>query len=75
MAAVDVDGAQLAALDTLQDGLPGDAQRLHCRPHRQPAKRRVLGEAGAELVGEADLPGRAWRELLASEEAVLQPGG
>jgi hypothetical protein len=56
-ASVDVDGAQLAALDTLQDGLPGDAQRLHRRAHRQPAGRRVLGEAGAKLVGQTDLPG------------------
>ena len=68
---VDVDGAQLAALDTLQDGLAGDAQRLHRRAHRQPAGRRVLGEASAELVGQANLPGRAWRELLASQEAIL----
>jgi hypothetical protein len=70
---VDVDGAQLAALDTLQDGLPGDAQRLHRRAHRQPAGRRVFSEAGTQLVGQANLPGCAWRDLLAGEEAVLQP--
>ena len=58
---VDVDGAQLAALDTLQDGLPGDAQRLHRRAHRQPAGRRVFSEAGTQLVGQTNLPGRTRR--------------
>jgi hypothetical protein len=70
---VDVDSAQLATLGTLQDGLPGNPQRLHRRAHRQPAGRRVLSEAGTELVGQANLPGGTRRELLTAEEAVLQP--
>jgi hypothetical protein len=70
---VDVDRAQLAALDTLQHGLSGNAQRLHRTPHGQPAWWRLLGEACAEFLGQADLPGRAWSDLLATQEAGLQP--
>ena len=34
-----------------------------------------LDEAGAQLVGEADVPGCAWGELLAGDEAVVAASG
>ena len=61
---MDVDGGELAALDHVQHGLAGDVRRLGgvgevgC----------VLADAGAELVGEPDLPGRAGGDLLAGDE-------
>jgi hypothetical protein len=54
---VDVDGGELAALDLVQHGLAGDAERLRGVGERQPAVGRLFADAGAELVGEPDLPG------------------
>jgi hypothetical protein len=64
---------QLAALDTLQHRLPGDAQPKSRLEHREIPGRRLLDEAGPELIGEADPPRRTGRELLADEEAVQEP--
>src|SRR5436190_1584451 len=69
----DVDGVQFAALDTLQHRLAGDAEDLRRFEHRQPAGRRVLHEALAQLVVDADLPGCAGGELFAGDEAVGEP--
>ena len=62
----DVDGSQLAALDTLQHGLAGDAEDPHRVDDRHVAGRRVFDEQGAELVVDADPPGRAGGVLLAA---------
>ncbi len=70
---MDVYRAQLTALDTLQHGLPRDAQCLHGGPHREPARWRLLGEKSPQLVGQPDLPWSAWCELLAANEAILKP--
>jgi hypothetical protein len=67
------DGAQLAALDLLQYGLAGDAECLGGVGEGDPALGGGVGEHAAELAGEADLPGRAWGDLLAGDEAVVQP--
>jgi hypothetical protein len=67
------DGAQLAALDLLQYGLAGDAERLGGVGEGDPALGGGVGEHAAEVAGEADLPGRAWGDLLAGDEAVVQP--
>ena len=69
----DVDGLQLAALDTLQHGLAGDAERDGRFEHRQPAFGCLLDEPGAQIVGDADAPGRAGCVLLAGDEPVGQP--
>ena len=45
----DVEGLQLAALDTLQHGLAGDAEGSHRVDDRHVAGGRVLDEQGAEL--------------------------
>ena len=39
----------------------------------EPAVGRVVGEHAAQLAGEADLPGRAGGDLLAGDEAVVEP--
>jgi hypothetical protein len=67
------DGAELAALDTLQHGLAGDAQGAGGVLHGDPAFGCVIDEHGAQFVGEADPPGRAGGELLAGDEAVVEP--
>src|SRR5271165_4575116 len=67
------DGVQLAALDLLQYGLAGDAEGAAGVVQGEPAVGCAVGEHAAELVGEADAPGRAGGDLLAGDEAVVQP--
>src|SRR6188472_2358260 len=52
----DVEGVELAALDTLQHGLAGDAEAPHRVDDRDVASGGVLDEQGAELVVDADPP-------------------
>ena len=68
--AIDVDGLQLATLDTLHYRLARDAKGLGRVLHWEPTWRCLFNELGAELIGETDLPGRAGSELLAADEAV-----
>src|ERR1700757_4081248 len=67
------DSAQLAALDLLQYGLAGDAERLGGVAEGNPAVGGGVGEHAAELIGEVDGPGRAGGDLLAGDEAVVEP--
>ena len=53
----DVEGLQLAALDTLQHGLAGDAEDPHRVDDRDVAGWCVFDEQRAELVVDADSPG------------------
>ena len=69
----DVEGLQLAALDTLQHGLAGDAEDPHRVDDRNVAGWGVLDEQRAELVVDADPPRGAGRVLLAADEPGLQP--
>ena len=69
----DVEGLQLAALDTLQHGLAGDAEDAHRVDDRNVAWWRVFDEQGAELVVDADPPWGAWCVLLAGDESGLEP--
>jgi N-terminal domain of reverse transcriptase/Reverse transcriptase (RNA-dependent DNA polymerase) len=69
----DVEGLQLAALDTLQHGLAGDAEDSHRVDDRHVAGGRVLDEQRAELVVDADPPRGAGGVLLAGDEPGLQP--
>jgi hypothetical protein len=68
-----VDGVELAALYTLQQGLARDAEYLRRLRNRHVARGRLLDEAGAQLVGHADAPRRAGGELLGGDEAVVNP--
>ena len=61
----DVEGLQLAALDTLQHGLAGDAEDPHRVDDRDVAGWGVFDEQGAELVVDADPPGGAGGVLFA----------
>jgi hypothetical protein len=69
----DVDGLELAALDTLQHGLAGDAEGAHGVDDREVAGGGVFDEEGAELVVDPDPPGCAGGVLLAGDEAGLEP--
>src|SRR6516165_2615177 len=64
---------QLAALDTLQHRLARDAEDAHGVDDRDVASGGVLDEARAQLVVDADPPGRAGSVLLAADEAGLKP--
>ena len=68
-----MDGLQFAALDTLQHGLAGNAEREGRFEHRQPARGCVFDEQGAEFVVDADSPGSAGSVLLAGDEPVVDP--
>ena len=67
----DVDGFELATLDTLQDSLSRHAEPQPGLEHRHEAGRRFLDKASPQLVGHANAPGRARGELLADDD----PGG
>ena len=69
----DLDGSELAALDLVQDGLAGDAERLGCGIERYVAVGDVGDEAGADLVGQADPPGCVRCGLLAGQQAGFEP--
>src|SRR4051812_2756601 len=72
-ALADVDGVELAALDTLQHGLARDAEGAHGVDDRDVAGGRVVDEQGAQLVVDADAPGGAGGVVLAGDEAVVEP--
>src|SRR5256885_2865005 len=69
----DVHGAEPSVLDTLHDGLAGDAVGEGGFEHGEPAVRGVVDEQGADFGGEADPPGGAGGELLAADEPVVEP--
>src|SRR3982075_2738441 len=67
----DMDGLKLATLDTLQHRLTRHAESADRLTHRQESFASFTVEAGLELVGEPDAPGRTGRDLLASDDAVV----
>jgi hypothetical protein len=69
----DVDGAEPPVLDTLHDGLAGDAVGEGGLQHGQPAVGGVVHEQGADFGGEPDPPGGGGGELLAADEPVAEP--
>ena len=69
----DVDGIELAALDTLQYGLAGDAEKAHCLVHREVTLRRFIDKAGAQILRQANAPGSSWGQLLTADEAIIEP--
>src|ERR1700722_3568011 len=68
-----MDGAEFAALDTLQHGLPGDAEGRGGDLDGDPAGGGVVGDAVPDGFGEADAPGGAGGDLLAGDESVVEP--
>ena len=62
--ACDVDGGELAALDLVQHGLPGDAEDFGGLVQRQPPVGNVRTDLAAQGRGDPDLPGSAGSQLL-----------
>ena len=62
-----------AALDTLHQGLSGDAVGEGCLEHGQPAVGGIVDEQRADVGGEADASGRPRGELLTGDEHLAQP--
>jgi hypothetical protein len=56
-AVADVDGGELAGLDLMQNGLPGQAERGGCLVQGEPAVGCLPGDLGAQFAGQADAPG------------------
>ncbi len=71
--AADVQGGKLAALYTLQDGLPRNAENAHRIDHGNVSLGRLVHKKRAQFVGHADAPWSAWSELLAGDEAIVEP--
>jgi hypothetical protein len=66
----EVDGVELAALDLVQHGLAGGTEAGGGLAEGQPAAGGLGPDPVAELLVDADLPGRSGGELLAGDEAV-----
>ena len=64
---------QFAALYTLQHGLPRNAQFRCGFDHRHVLWWRLLHDARPQFIIDANLPRRAWRDLLAGDESIGQP--
>src|SRR6266481_6420142 len=69
----DVHDFELAALDTLQHGLARDTELAGCLVHGHEAVPSSLAESGDEVIGQANAPGCAGRQLLARNDAVVEP--
>jgi len=71
--AVDVDGLQSAALNLVQHGLSGHAQRFGCVVEAEPA----LGCLGLDFVAESlvdtDSPWRSRGDLFGGDETITDP--
>src|SRR5206468_3972548 len=68
-----VDGFDLAALDTLQHRLARDAEETRGVDHRHVSVGCGINETVTQLRGQPDAPRRARCELLAGNEAVVDP--
>ena len=68
-----MDGAEYAALDTLQHGLPGHAEGRRGDLDGNPAGGGIVGDEIPDGSGEADAPGGTGGDLLAGDESVVEP--
>src|SRR6516225_10643320 len=68
-----MDGAEFAALDTLQHCLPGHAEGRRGDLDGNPACGGVVGDEIPDGLCEADAPGGAGGDLLAWDESVVEP--
>ena len=66
-----MDGLKLATLDTLQHCLTRDAESADRLTYRQESFASFTVESGLELFGKPNAPGRTGRDLLASDDAVV----
>ena len=72
LSAHDMDSGEFAALDTLQYGLPRDAERAHRLAHRQEVLTGITIEAILEVFGMANTPRGAGCRLLAGNNAIIE---
>src|SRR4051812_28949135 len=72
LAAHDVHGGEFAALDTLQHGLAGHAERAYRFAHRKKVVAGLAGEAGPEIFGQSDPPRGAGCQLLAGDDSIIE---
>jgi len=70
---LDMDGFELAALDTLQHGLTRDAEKAHRLVHGEGALRLLIDKASAQILGQANAPRSCRGQLLTADEAVIEP--
>ncbi|EQD78995.1 RNA-directed DNA polymerase (Reverse transcriptase), partial [mine drainage metagenome] len=70
---VDMNRLDFAALYTLQDRLPRDAEQQHCLVHLHVSFRRIFNKARTQLIVDSDAPRRAGRHLLSCNEAIIEP--
>ena len=68
-----MDGFDLAALDTLPHGLPGNAQQAHGLVHGEAAVGSFFRDTGAQIVGETNAPRRTGSELFSGDDAIVEP--
>src|SRR6266511_3142023 len=69
----DMDRLELAALYTLQDRLPRNAEAHGCFEHGEKARRCFVEEPSPQLIGDADAPGSARSKLFAWDDALVEP--
>jgi hypothetical protein len=69
----DMDGFELTALYTLQDGLSRHAEPQSGLEHRHVTGWVLLDEASPQLVGDANAPGGTGGELFADDDSGGQP--
>src|SRR5208282_3927577 len=69
----DMNGFELAALYTLQDCLPRDAEQIHGFEHFHVTFGRIFNEERTQFLRHAYAPRRAGRHLLAGNEAIIEP--
>src|SRR6202790_3559978 len=72
-ATVDMNCLQLAALYTLQDGLARDAEQIHGLEHFHVPVGRIFNKHRTQFLRHTDAPRSAWRDLLARNEAIVEP--
>jgi len=68
-----MESVDLATLDTLPHGLPGDAEQAHGLIHGEISVGSFLCDALAQIIGETNPPRSARRELLSSDDALVEP--
>src|ERR1700691_916085 len=71
--AVDVHGLQLAALDLVQHGLSGNAERHGGLVEAEPAVGYLGSDPITQGLVDADAPGRARGDLFGGDESVADP--
>ena len=63
----------LAALDTLPHRLSRNSQQTHRLIHGEEVLRRFFGDAVTQVFCETNTPGRSEGELLAGDDAFVEP--